>query len=133
MNYYNNPYYNPYNNSAIQYQPTQAPVAQVPQPTPPALNGKMVDSIEMVKATEVPIGSYGIFPKGDLSEIYIKSWNPNGTTSIQTFQPVIVPQQPEINVNELLKRMEELERRISEMEARKPVENIMKRGGVDAF
>jgi hypothetical protein len=51
------------------------------------LNGKLVDGEEMVKATEVPIGSYGIFPKADFSEIYIKSWNNNGTTSIVKFAP----------------------------------------------
>lgn len=34
----------------------------------------MVDSLDVAKATEVPIGGYGIFPKADLSEIYIKSW-----------------------------------------------------------
>jgi hypothetical protein len=47
-----------------------------------------VDSEEMVKATEVPIGSYGVFPKADLSEIYLKTWNNNGTTSIIKFTPV---------------------------------------------
>ena len=33
----------------------------------------------MVKATDVPIGGYGVFPKGDFTEIYIKSWNQDGT------------------------------------------------------
>jgi hypothetical protein len=42
----------------------------------------------MVKVAEVPIGAYGVFPKADLSEIYIKTWNNNGTTSIVTFKPV---------------------------------------------
>lgn len=58
-----------------------------PQSTLSTLNGKIVDSEDVVKATEVPIGSYGIFPKADLSEIYIKSWNNNGTTNIVTFKP----------------------------------------------
>ena len=49
------------------------------------LNGKIVDSIEVVRAMDVPIGGYGIYPKADLSEIYIKSWNPNGTTTIATY------------------------------------------------
>jgi len=39
------------------------------------LNGKLVDSEDMARVTEVPIGGYGIFPKADLSEVYIKSWN----------------------------------------------------------
>jgi hypothetical protein len=42
----------------------------------------------MVKATEVMFGGYGVFPKADLSEIYIKNWNNNGTTQIITYRPV---------------------------------------------
>ncbi|AXF52492.1 MAG: hypothetical protein [Caudoviricetes sp.] len=101
MNYFspNYPGYNPYNNMSYpQYQ--QMPNQQNyqmngnPQSNPQnqiqnqGLNGKIVDSEDVVKATEVPIGGYGIFPRADLSEIYIKSWNNNGTTSIITFKPV---------------------------------------------
>ena len=95
MNYYNpNPNYYlsyPYTNPGMtQYlqQPQVQPNIQQP-PAPQGLNGKIVDSEDVVKATEVPIGGYGIFPKADLSEIYIKSWNNNGTTSVITFRPII--------------------------------------------
>jgi hypothetical protein len=44
-------------------------------PSASGLNGKLVDSEDMARVTEVPIGGYGIFPKADLSEVYIKSWN----------------------------------------------------------
>ena len=87
MNYYPNNYYlnYPYGN---QYQQQQMPYqAQAQTPQPQGLNGKIVDSQDVVKATEVPIGGYGIFPKADLSEIYIKSWNNNGTTSVITYKP----------------------------------------------
>lgn len=87
MNYYPNNYYlnYPYGN---QYQQQQMPYqAQSQTPQPQGLNGKIVDSQDVVKATEVPIGGYGIFPKADLSEIYIKSWNNNGTTSVITYKP----------------------------------------------
>lgn len=71
------------------YQP--APAATQPQYSVQTvgLNGKIVDSADVVKATEVPIGGYGVFPRADLGEIYIKSWNTNGTTSITTYQPVV--------------------------------------------
>jgi hypothetical protein len=90
MNYY--PYYNNYN---TQQQTAAMPAyAQMqPQTMMPAtsvsagINGKVVDGEEVVKATEVPFGGYGIFPKADLSEIYMKSWNNNGTTQIVTFKP----------------------------------------------
>jgi hypothetical protein len=86
MNYYPNNYClnYPYGNQYQQQIPYQAPT-QIPQPQ--GLNGKIVDSQEVVKATEVPIGGYGIFPKADLSEIYIKSWNNNGTTSVIVYRP----------------------------------------------
>ena len=86
MNYYPNNYYlnYPYGNQYQQQMPDQAQ-SQTPQPQ--GLNGKIVDSQDVVRATEVPIGGYGIFPKADLSEIYIKSWNNNGTTSVITYKP----------------------------------------------
>lgn len=101
MNYYSPNYYTGgYPQYSNQYPlPTQfsppsnfqmpQPVNNQPQQTNIGLNGKIVDSEDVVKATEVPIGGYGIFPKADLSEIYIKSWNNNGTTSVITFRPVI--------------------------------------------
>jgi len=77
----------------------------------------------MVKATEVPIGGFGIFPKADLSEIYIKSWNNNGTTNLITFKPYIPPPAAEQNnnsnslvdftiVNEILEKVSALEGKI---------------------
>jgi hypothetical protein len=59
----------------------------IPQQQNVGINGKIVDSEDIVKATEVPIGGYGVFPKADLSEIYIKTWNNNGTTSILIYKP----------------------------------------------
>jgi hypothetical protein len=113
MNYYPNSYLNyPYGSNgmmaqqpymqSMQNQPmTQSPQYQLPQSY---LNGKIVDSADIVKATEVPIGSYGVFPKADLSEIYIKTWNNNGTTNILTFKPIITDnttQQEDISISDL--------------------------------
>lgn len=126
MNYYNPNYYMnnyPYGNQyPLPNQQLPTPPFQMNnQPSPPSpqqgLNGKIVDSEDVVRATEVPIGGYGIFPKADLSEIYIKSWNNNGTTSVITFKPII----PEPTVvqndngeltNLLLQKMEMLESKI---------------------
>ena len=93
----------------------QLPTQQLPQL---GLNGKIVDTIDMVKVTEVPIGGYGIFPKADLNEIYVKTWNPNGTTSITTFRPFIAPepeqpiQQAGPEITTVLEKMEKLEAKI---------------------
>lgn len=82
MNYYPNNFYQNYS-----YGNTY--------PTQPQLQGKVVDSIDMVRANEVPFGGFGIFPKGDLSEIYVKSWNNNGTTQINTYKPIPVEETKE--------------------------------------
>lgn len=80
------------------------------------LQGKVVDSEDMVKATDVPVGGYGVFPKADLSEVYIKTWNSNGTTSILIFKPVInseTPKEEEKTNNMLFSKIEELEAKIN--------------------
>lgn len=100
MNYYTTPnYMNSYSYNQYPYVPqAQAQQqfnvpAQAQMPAPPApaqaLNGKIVDGEDVVKATEVPIGGYGVFPKADLSEIYLKTWNNNGTTSVVKFRPIV--------------------------------------------
>ena len=51
--------------------------------------GKMVDSIDVVKATDIPMdGNAYYFPKADGTEVYCKQWLQNGTTRILTFKPV---------------------------------------------
>lgn len=51
--------------------------------------GKIVDSIDVVKATDVPMdGNMYYFPKADGTEIFGKQWLSNGQTRILTFKPV---------------------------------------------
>ena len=127
MNYLNNSNYlgnYPYN-YANQYVPQPQPQQFISQPMAPqtqqpqSLNGKIVDSEDVVKATEVPIGGYGIFPKADLSDIYIKSWNNNGTTSIITFKPIIQevkePQTVEDNSLKIIERLNTLDAKIDSL------------------
>lgn len=90
------------------------------------INGKIVDSEDVVKVTEVPIGGYGVFPRADLSEIYFKTWNNNGTTSVITYRPVLQQQpaqsQEEI-INRILQKVESLENKINEISKLYPVVN----------
>lgn len=111
MSYYQNVYPSYPQFGTQQYaavQPMSAPQQA------PALNGKIVDSVEMVRATEVPIGGYGVFPKADLNEVYIKTWNPNGTTSVTTYAPTapIKQEEPEISLRELLEKINAIETKI---------------------
>ena len=85
MNYYPNNFYGnyPYGNA----------YPQMSNITTNSFNqnlfSKIVDGEEVVKATEVPFGGYGVFPKADLTELYVKSWNNDGTTKIITYKPVV--------------------------------------------
>ena len=52
--------------------------------------GKMVESIDIVKTTDIPMdGNMYYFPKADGTEIYGKAWMQDGRTRILTFKPVL--------------------------------------------
>ncbi len=131
MNYYPNNFYGNY--------PYGGTYPQVQQSTPTAANpynqsyltntllGKVVDGEEIVKATEVPFGGYGVFPKADLSEIYIKSWNNDGTTKVVKFQPIALQEQseqPDVNAI-LLEKITNIETKLESLTQVKsaPVQN----------
>ena len=68
------------------------------------LNGKMVDTVEQITANDVPMdGSVAIFPKKDMSEIYLKSWTPNGTIATVVYRPVMEEPNDSPSVQENLK------------------------------
>lgn len=55
------------------------------------LNGKVVEQIENITANDVPMdGNVAIFPRRDMTEIYVKNWTPNGTIQTVVFKPVEV-------------------------------------------
>ena len=96
-----NSYYNPY-------------MQQMPQQS--YINGKVVDSEDILKVTEIPMGGYGVFPKADFSEIYMKYWKDNGTTEIVTFKPVeqknsILEQ--ENAIKQILEKIEQLDQKLN--------------------
>lgn len=109
MNYYPNNFYQNYSYGNM-YQPQQA------QPAVAALQGKVVDSVDMVRVNEIPFGGFGVFPKGDLSEIYVKSWNNNGTTQINTYKPIPIEETKEAKEissrDELLEKINALNERL---------------------
>lgn len=54
------------------------------------LNGRIVQVVENINANEVPMdGSMAFFPKRDLSEIYVKGWNADGTIKTIVYKPQI--------------------------------------------
>ena len=73
----------------LQQQPMQMNQQPMPQQIA-GINGRIVQAVENINANEVPMdGSVAFFPKQDLTEIYAKSWNADGTIRTLTFKPVL--------------------------------------------
>ena len=74
---------------SLQQQPIQMNQQPMPQQIV-GINGRIVQAVENINANEVPMdGSVAFFPKQDLTEIYAKSWNADGTIRTLTFKPVL--------------------------------------------
>lgn len=96
-----NPYMDRMNFLQNYQQNLQQPVAgtqmslanQQAMPQQPAgINGRVVQAVENINANEVPMdGSMAFFPKQDLSEIYVKGWNANGTINTIVYKPYTEP------------------------------------------
>lgn len=94
MNPYQNSYQpiqNPYMAQMGQYQQNFHPqVQQVPQQQQSqGLICKSVVDASNVSPNDVPMdGNPAVFPKNDFTEIYVKSWTPNGTIQTVVYRPV---------------------------------------------
>lgn len=78
------------NYGAYQYNP-MASYQRYQQPEPAqGISGRVVQAVETINPNEVPMdGSVAFFPKQDMSEIYVKGWNTDGTIRTLTFKPVL--------------------------------------------
>ena len=103
--------------------------------------GKMVASIDVVKATELTMdGNAYYFPRADGTEVYCKQWLQNGTTRILTFKPVLEdnPDSLSFDTEKLkidlsdeftdvfMKRFDELEKRLDSLAPKKPATRAKK-------
>lgn len=147
-NNYQMPIQNPYMDRMAQLQQYQQ---SLQQPVVPAqmsganqqmnVIGKIVDSIDVVKATDVPMdGSMYYFPKADGTEIFGKQWLPNGQTRILTFKPDLDTEPNNVsNVDEKLKirlsdeatevfmkRFDDIEKRLDEFIGKKTTNRVKK-------
>lgn len=110
MAYYPNNFYQNYQYSGYPQ------MSQMPQsPMVSNLQGKVVDGIEIVKATDVPFGSFSVFPKGDFGKIYLKTWNNNGTTQIITYKPVIEEETKKEEPNLILEKINNIENQLTDL------------------
>lgn len=129
---YGTPYQQPVQQMQAQQQPVYNQMQQVPQQIQqPQLIGHIVDGQETIQASDVPMNApYALFPKNDLSEIYLKSWTANGTIQTIVFKPVQNQQaenlpsaQSEMKIGlsddateAFMKRFDELGRKLDELE-----------------
>ena len=138
MNYYPTNFYSNYpqtQQSLYGYNQAQIPNYQTNQTQMSVQNnqipGKIVDSQEVARVSDIPFGGYGVFPKADLSEVFVKVWNNNGTTSLLCFKPIvegnIVKEQDkeerryhegssQNNYDKMQEKIEMLERKIDELQ-----------------
>ena len=107
----------------MQPQPQyQMPQYQIPQQN--QFNSKIVDSIDIVKVTDIPMdGNTYFFPKADGTEVYSKRWLSNGSTEINTYAKVDINQIEDTKnkfeetlmdkLNSIDERIEKLEKNLS--------------------
>jgi hypothetical protein len=84
--------------------------------------GKIVDSVDIVKATDIPMdGNMYYFPKADGTEIYAKQWMSNGQTRILAFKQVendsqsnLTLEQEKLNTGTIKEFTEVLESKLDE-------------------
>ena len=112
--------------AALQQYQQQSYMQQAAQ----RINGRVVQSADMITANDVPMdGSVAFFPTQDLSEIYAKSWDANGKIVTRLFKPVSDSypsnttqdtEKSKIGISDevtqvFMKRFDELEKRIDDL------------------
>lgn len=132
-------YYNPYltqyqpNMGAVNYNPTTLPSytqnsLQTLSTTPqqyPTINGKIVESEDVVKICEVPMGGYSVFPLTDMSKVIIKNYDKNGNLQYLTYsltQPIDEPKVDPVKdkLNEIYDYLGKLDKRLDDLKLSSP-------------
>lgn len=106
---YDQLYRNPY---MMYQQPVYQPNSYRPQSVV-GLQGKVVDNVDVVKATDIPLdGSISYFPLVDGSAIISKQLQQDGTSKMIMFKPVEMNEPSKIQ----FVTMEDVEKRIGNIE-----------------
>lgn len=111
---YNNQYYQP---QMMRYQQEQyyQPINQTPKTL--GLNGKSVDSLEVVKSMDIPLdGTVSYFPLTDGSSIVTKQLLSDGTSKITMYRRVDSDTEPKyITEDRLEEELEELKTELKDI------------------
>lgn len=125
------PYYMQQPMITPQYQSQANEYMQNIQPStyqkPITLQGKSVDNIEVVKATDIPLdGSVSYFPLVDGSAIVTKQLQPDGTSRMIVYKPVETQQPKQVEVQENYITEKELDEKLSKLDNKELKEEIEK-------
>ena len=136
------PQFNPYMQRMENLQQFQQALQQPTVASQVPALGKVVESIDIVKVTDIPMdGNVYYFPKADGEEIYTKQFMPNGQTRILTFKPFENAEpnnsadkdlKSQITLSDelaeaFMKRFDDLEKRFDELTAKKPATSRVKK------
>lgn len=109
---YSNYGYTPYQQGFI--NPAQYPIQpQIQQTQPQGLNGKIVESIDIVKGTEIPFSGISFFPQADGTKIYTKQYMNDGRTKIDSYDLVTdVNLDNQISLEKLYSSIQDINKKI---------------------
>ena len=94
---------------------------------PLGLQGKTVDNIEVVKATDIPLdGSISYFPLVDGSAIITKQLQADGTSRMVVYKPIETKQPKQVEVQETYITEKELEEKLSKLDNKELKEEVEK-------
>ena len=121
-------YYNPARNIGVPTQPInnqfmqqsmpnyQQPMQQVQPIIQNSLQGKIVDNLDVVRATDIPLdGSTSYFPLTDNSAIVTKKLGLNGTSEIVVYKPVVEDKKEEKEQQKYI-TIDEFDKKISKLD-----------------
>ena len=130
---YNYNIYNPYNNPYLNYnqqpQQTQQQFRQAQYKPQSSLQGKVVDSLDVVKATDIPYdGSVSYFPLTDGTAIITKQLQQDGTSKVVIYKPMIDNEENKtkyITENDLEKQLKDMDSKfITEDDLKDQLKNV---------
>ena len=131
MNYFGNPGSTYYGTPQYQSQPIMPnyyqPQIQTPQYS--SITGKLVESEDMAKLQEIPIGGYGVYPLSDMSKVVIKAYDKDGNIQYHNFEIVknsekIMPDPYEEKFNGIFERLEKLDKKFDDYKPKKKLVEV---------
>lgn len=130
MNFYGNPGNTYYSTPQYQSQPIMPNYYQPQiQPQYSSITGKLVESEDMAKLQEIPIGGYGVYPLSDMSKVIIKAYDKDGNIQYHNFEivknsEIVKPDPYEDKFNGIFERLEKLDKKFDDYKPKKKLVEV---------